>query len=78
MGLVGHPSSSVADSGAEGDLNCGGPALETILVYFCEDQGYFLLLSRNMPEARLKSFGLIALAEDIPNNLALTVLCDYQ
>jgi hypothetical protein len=34
MLLVGHPSRSMGDSGAEGDLNCGGPALETILVIF--------------------------------------------
>ena len=75
--LMGHTSGSMEDSGAEvistvgvwlkrfqrrGILICG---LKTVLVIVWWRMRLVLPLSKNLPEAKVKSFELIALAEEI-------------
>ena len=76
--LTDHPIRDTVDSGAEGDLNCGGLAQD-----FSEEKT-FSMLSRDppcdilvknvaafcpclksLPEAKVKRFGLIPLAKEI-------------
>jgi hypothetical protein len=72
---MGHPRRNKEISGAEGDLNCGGLAerkkvsicgLKSILVnFFGEKCNFCLPSSKYRPEAKLKSYGLVVLAEEI-------------
>ena len=80
-GLMGHPSWSMADSGTEGDLNCGGLAQEVseeknfnmwprdcscdILV----KNGCFCSCLKSLPEAKVKRLRLIALTKKSPKSL---------
>lgn len=73
---MGHTSRRMGDSGGEGHLNCVGPAqvqknmaqkkggLKTILLIFWRKLWPFsALVQKSLPEAKLKSFGLMTLAE---------------
>lgn len=76
------------DSGVKGDLNSQSLAQDVseknIIILSRDDScdvlskecAAFCPHPKNVPEAKLKNYGLTALT-DIPNNLALTRLCGY-
>lgn len=74
--LVNHPRWNTENSGAEGDCNCGGISQEVSVEmninklprsHSCdileENVDGFCLYQKSLPEAKLKNYGLIALAE---------------
>jgi hypothetical protein len=77
QGLMDHNSRNMEDSGAEGDLNCGGLAQEDSEKNFsmwprdcsCEiltkNMAAFCPFQKSLPESNVISFGLIPLAEEI-------------
>lgn len=76
-GLIGHPSRNMEDTGVEHDLNCADQAQEVsgemnfsmrpidcscdILV---KNVAAFCPCPKNLPEAKLKSFGLVTLEKE--------------
>lgn len=72
----------------EDDLNCGGPSHDILegkniskpreqsCVIVAKTGSCFLSYSKNLPEAKLKSLRLMALA-GISRQLVLTVACGY-
>jgi hypothetical protein len=75
--LAGLNEMSMEKSGVEGDLNCGGPSQdvseENDLSLWSGNCSYVIFtkkcvllpLSKTLPEAKVKRFGLMALAEEI-------------
>ena len=77
--LIGHTSRSMLDNGADNDLKCCGLAQKVseknfrmllrnrICVIFLKTVAVFFFLPhlKSLPEAKVKSFGLIPLAKEI-------------
>ena len=87
--LMVYPSGSMEDS-AQGDLNCESPAqkkvseVKRLRDHSCDvlakNEASFCPCPKNLSEAKLKSFELMALAEETSRQSALLfqdVLCGY-
>lgn len=87
---MGHATRSREDSGAKCDLNCRGLAhkaseeknISLLTKDFCgnilvKNVVSLFLVQNNLPEAKMKSYGLTVLARKISRQSLLTVLLGF-